>query len=60
MDDEDGGAQPEMEYAAILCRLKVKPKDHQATLVALSAMDSVWNANGDANERGNIVPTGKN
>jgi len=39
--------------------LKVKPELHEATLTALSAMDSVWNANCDANERGNIVPTGK-
>jgi hypothetical protein len=33
--------------------LKVKPKDHAPTLAALSAMDSVWDANGDANESGN-------
>lgn len=39
--------------------LKVKPELHEATLSALSAMDSVWNANGDANESGNIVPSGK-
>jgi len=35
--------------------LKVKPKDHAPTLAALSAMDSVWDANGDANESGNSV-----
>ena len=39
--------------------LKVKPELHEATLTALSAMDSVWNANGDANEHGNIVPADK-
>ena len=39
--------------------LKVKPEGHEATLAALSAMDSVWNANADANESGNIVTTGK-
>jgi len=39
--------------------LKVKPEGHEATLAALSAMDSVWDANGDANESGNIVPAGK-
>jgi integrase len=40
--------------------MKVKPEGHEATLAALSAMDSVWNANGDANESRNFVPTGNN
>jgi integrase len=39
--------------------LKVQPEDHAATLAALSAMGSVWNANGDANESGNDVLLGK-
>lgn len=34
--------------------LKVKPELHEATLSALSAMDSVWNANEYANMTGNI------
>lgn len=44
-----------------LCKLGyyVQNEGHEATLAALSAMDSVWNANGDANESGNIVPAGK-
>ena len=39
--------------------LKVKPELHEATLSALSAMDSVWNANGDAIESRNIVSASK-
>ena len=39
--------------------LKVKPKDHQATLAALSALDSGKSANGSANESGNSVTSGK-
>jgi integrase len=39
--------------------LKVKPKDHQATLAALSAMDLGKSANGSANESRHIVPSGK-
>lgn len=39
--------------------LKVKPELHEATLSALSPMDSVWNANEHANMTENIVPSGK-
>jgi hypothetical protein len=35
--------------------LKVKPELHDATLAALSAMDSVWNANADTSMSGNSV-----
>jgi integrase len=39
--------------------LKVQPELHEATLNALSAMDSVNHANRNANRSGNSVSTGK-